>query len=364
MNRNEMKNHISWSNLNIVLAIWLLYYLMIALKVYFGGMTVQPQFTFLMVAAPIIDICFNVIFWVLLSTVSFQMLRMVFVGAVAAIPLAIMMSITHIWLNPSLGPNNILEDLPHLSGNELQITYWRYVVGYSFDRYFVLIAWITLYAAINFAKMVRIAERRAASIIAASQQAEMRALRYQINPHFLFNTLNSLSTLVLKDRLNKAVEMLNAMKVFFQSSLQGDVLEDVTLEDEIRLQKLYLEIEAVRFPKRLICKFDVEPAVLPALIPQFILQPVIENSIKYAVSKSAEPTTIQIKASKKNAFLDIKILDDGKFTGKTNNDGTGIGLNNISNRLMARYGNAAYLQVDQSQEVGFCVNIRLPLLLN
>src|SRR5690606_13935264 len=145
------------------------------------------------------------------------------------------------------------------------------------------------YLALCYAAAVRGAEREAAGFRAAAQAAELRALRYQVNPHFLFNTLNSLSSLVMTDKKEEAERMIINLATFFRTSLTGDPTEDVPLYEEIRLQRLYLDIETVRFPDRLKVEVDVPDPLRTACVPGLILQPIVENAVKYGVSRARRP---------------------------------------------------------------------------
>ena len=131
-----------------------------------------------------------------------------------------------------------------------------------------------------------LADQRAAVFAREAQEAQLRALRYQINPHFLFNTLNSLSSLVLTKRTETAEQMLMNLSTFFRATLSADPTADVPLEEEIKLQRLYLDIEQIRFPDRLTVEIDVPDELLDARVPVLILQPVIENAVKYGVARS------------------------------------------------------------------------------
>ena len=140
------------------------------------------------------------------------------------------------------------------------------------------------------------AQRRLADAESAAQAAQVRALRYQVNPHFLFNTLNSLSSLVMTGRTDRAETMLLALSTFFRSSLSLDPGADVTLAEEIDLQRLYLDIEKARFPDRLHVEIDVPQELEQARLPALILQPIVENAIKYGVSKSRKAVVVCIEA--------------------------------------------------------------------
>lgn len=235
------------------------------------------------------------------------------------------------------------------------------ILQQAMSWYFFVLAWAALYLAMSYAARVAFAERSAALYRAEAQQAQLRALRYQINPHFLFNTLNSLSTLIMCQRNDDAERMLLNLAGFFRSSLTGDPAEDVTLADEIQMQILYLDIEKNRFPDRLLVRIDVPKALDSAMMPGFLLQPLVENAIKYGVSRSTRPVTVTISARAEGDTLILTVEDDGALVGGTVEGGTGVGLCNVEQRLAARFGERASCVV--GREPFFRVELTMPLLL-
>lgn len=248
---------------------------------------------------------------------------------------------------------------------------WAAIADTAFGRYFLVLAWAALYFALAKAEEARAAERREGEYRRAAEAAELRSLRYQVNPHFLFNTLNSLSALVMTGRQDQAEEMLQTLSTFYRRTLSGDPTGDMRLEDEIELQKLYFAIEAVRFPDRLQTRIDLDEGVSGAMVPGMILQPLVENSVKYAVSATREPVTIAIEA-RREATLDgdelvLAVRDDGPGTANgppgTRPEGFGIGLANVRDRLRARYGDAASMTSGSQAGGGYATVLRLPLQL-
>jgi len=234
------------------------------------------------------------------------------------------------------------------------------IADFTVNWFFFFVAWSGLYVALSYATKIRQIERTAALYRAAAQSAQLRALRYQINPHFLFNTLNALSTLVLRQRNVEAEKMIMNLASFFRTSLTGDPTEDVTLAEEIRTQRLYLEIEQNRFPERLLVTIDVPPELEQALVPGFILQPLVENAIKYGVSRSVDPVTVAIQARAEGGDLMISVVDDGcpSFEAPA---GTGVGLKNVTDRLATHFDGAASMRFGPRAEGGFRVDLKLPL---
>lgn len=228
--------------------------------------------------------------------------------------------------------------------------------------YFFFLSWAVFYLALSYAGAVRESEREAARLRAAAQTAEIRALRYQVNPHFLFNTLNSISSLVMSDKREDAEAMILNLSTFFRTSLAAGPTEDVPLADEIAVQKLYLEIEAVRFPERLRAVFEIDPAAANACVPGLILQPLIENAIKYGVAPTRRPVQICVSAKVTGEKLEVTVSDDGEGI-KTPN-GTGLGLRNVRDRLSARFGDDAALTAGKRSEGGFTATLTLPLVYN
>ncbi|WP_219894634.1 sensor histidine kinase [Aquisediminimonas profunda] len=235
----------------------------------------------------------------------------------------------------------------------------------AISRYFFLIAWASLYLALGFSQDVREAERRTARFARAAQSAELRALRYQVNPHFLFNTLNSLSALVMRGRRDEAETMIMNLSTFYRTSLSGEPSEDVELAEEIELQKLYLDIEAVRFPERLQVKIDLPPDLASAAVPGLILQPLVENAIKHGVSQTNRPVLIEISAAQADGQLILTVSDDGPgpTKGMQPDDGPrGIGLANVRDRLAARFGDRASIVHGPNADGGYRVCLTLPLV--
>jgi two-component sensor histidine kinase len=238
---------------------------------------------------------------------------------------------------------------------------WVMIADTTFGRYFLVLAWAAFYFALAKAEEARAAERREGEYRRAAEQAELRSLRYQINPHFLFNTLNSLSALVMVGRHDDAETMIQTLATFYRHTLSGDPTSDMSLEDEIELQKLYLKIEAVRFPDRLNCQIDVDADVAGAMVPGMILQPLVENSVKYAVAATQAKVTIVIAARREGDTLVLSVDDDGPGTRQAGTPGCGIGLANVRDRLRARYGPDASLEFGKVGASGFRTVVRLPL---
>ena len=227
---------------------------------------------------------------------------------------------------------------------------------------FFILAFAVMWIAFLYAGKVREAERAAAGYARAAQEAELRALRYQVNPHFLFNTLNSLSSLVMRGRGEEAERMILNLSTFFRASLTREASEYVPLAEELRLQLLYLDIEKVRFPERLVVKVSVPETLMDALVPALILQPLVENAIKYGVSRSQRPVTLTIAADAVGERLELYVRDDGEAAGgSTLAEGCGVGLENVRQRLKANFGAAGTCVSGQPAAGGWLVRLGMPL---
>ena len=232
---------------------------------------------------------------------------------------------------------------------------------------FFFVAWSAFYTAIVAQSEAHGARRRAADAEAAAHAAQVRALRYQVNPHFLFNTLNSLSSLVMTGRADRAEAMLLALSTFFRTSLSLDPSDDVTLAQEIDLQRLYLDIEKARFPDRLQVDIDVPDELSSARLPALILQPIVENAIKYGVSATRQKVVIKISAERRpDGRMDVTVANRLQKRGKTelpvaSHEGTGLGLANVCQRLEARFGTKAECRFGPVTGGGYKVTLTMPV---
>ena len=204
------------------------------------------------------------------------------------------------------------------------------------------------------------AEAEAARAEAEAARAEAAALRLQLNPHFLFNTLNSISSLVTLGRQDQAETMIQSLGEFLRASLHADPMADVSLAEEIETVDAYLAIESVRFGDRLAIEMAVAPGLSEAPVPNFILQPLVENAIKHGVAAARGPASLTVSATEAADGLVLAVVNTreaGSEAGKT--AGTGIGLANIRQRLAIRYGPRARLETGPVDN-GWRAEIRLP----
>ena len=244
----------------------------------------------------------------------------------------------------------------------------RFALDASVIWLFFFLAWSAFYLANQAQAEALGARRRAAEAESAAQAAQVRALRYQVNPHFLFNTLNSLSSLIIGGRAEEAESMVLKLSNFFRQSLTLDATADISLAEEVALQRLYLDIEKVRFPRRLKAEFDIPEELEKARLPGLILQPIVENAIKHAVSPTRDKVELKIAARE---------AGPGRFTIEVSNsaggrpaqarnasngiEGTGVGIANVCQRLAARFGSLANCEYGPTAEGGYRVLLTLPL---
>jgi len=238
---------------------------------------------------------------------------------------------------------------------------WRnygYTMVSSMAMFF---GWSCLYVSMLYAHDVRDRERSLAAAREEALVAQMRALRYQANPHFLFNTLNSVAGLIEEGATARASRMLLSLSVFLRTTLTIDPLQDIPLSEELVLQEDYLEIEHERFSDRMTFVMDASAEVRRALVPSLILQPLIENAVKHGVGQSHAHTEIVIRARRQHDMLQLVVENNipaGPFA-STPVVGFGIGLRNVADRLRMRFGERGRFRA--STENGcFRVEIELP----
>lgn len=229
-------------------------------------------------------------------------------------------------------------------------------------------AWSALYFAINYFLKLEEQNDRVIRLEAQAASAQLAMLRYQLNPHFLFNTLNSISTLVLLKHTEPANAMLSRLSAFLRYTLANEPTAQVTLAQEIETLKLYLDIEKMRFEDRLRPNFDIDPAVYAARLPSLLLQPLVENAIKYAVTPLEDGADINISAQLNGQNVRIVVSDTGEpLSGDATDpttgfatESTGVGLANIKDRLAQAFGENHRFDVQARDGGGFTVIIEFP----
>ncbi len=241
-------------------------------------------------------------------------------------------------------------------------TLMKYFKGIT-HLFYIFISWSALYFGFKFYRGLQEATQRALKANSLAHQAQLKMLRYQLNPHFLFNTLNAISTLILEKNSTQANDMVTRLSNFLRYSLDNDPMLKVTLAQEVNALKLYLDIEKVRFEERLTLDIEIDDKANKALIPSLLLQPMVENSIKYAIADSENGGTITIRAKVFANELLMEICDDGPgielVDGQIPN-GRGVGVRNTQERLMELYGDDHAFELSNREPHGLQVSIRIP----
>ncbi len=236
--------------------------------------------------------------------------------------------------------------------------------GFYIDLIIATLIVIGVHALLYYQRF-RASQLEEASLRAQLAQAQLRALKMQLHPHFLFNTLHSISSLVLEDP-PKANSMIARLGDFLRLTLDHSDQQLVTLREETEFVRCYLEIEQVRFGDRLTVDFKIDPATLSAEVPHLILQPVVENAIQHAIAPRAIPGRIEIAASRQDHSLCLEVKDTGPgvVAPENNTERHGVGLSNVRARLERLYAGDFSLQMTNQPVQGLTVTLRIPLSTN
>jgi LytS/YehU family sensor histidine kinase len=212
--------------------------------------------------------------------------------------------------------------------------------------------------AFSYYQEVRERETREARLAAQLSEAKLGALRMQLHPHFLFNSLNAITVLVRDQKTREASDMLELLSRLLRQVLQSDQAELIPLRQELQFIEKYLGIERVRFSDRLSVRWEIDESARDALVPAFILQPLVENAVRHGVAKRVENGLIEVIARREGATLILIIRDNGP--GYQRGSPEGVGLTNTRARLAALYGADAELRIEWDEQ-GTVARIRLPL---
>lgn len=207
------------------------------------------------------------------------------------------------------------------------------------------------------------AQREAVKSLELQKQlsaARLRALQMQLEPHFLFNTLNAITTLVELERKNEAVEMLSHLNTILKSTLAREMPEKIPLSQELEIVENYLAIEQVRFADRLRIEIKVDAAALDGLVPCFLLQPLVENAIRHGIAHREDPGSIEASARREGSVLHVRVRDSGLGDSRASQNGHGIGLRNTQERLAHFYEDKYAMSAQPLASGGFEVDIAIP----
>jgi sensor histidine kinase YesM len=249
--------------------------------------------------------------------------------------------------------------------------------NWYFPSILVFFVWAAIYHGIKYyllqqeehEELLRISDEKKAEELrrmqaeSIAQEAQLKMLRYQLNPHFLFNTLNAITSLINSGRNETACKMIDQLSAFLRRSLDRDPLQTVSLDTEIQALRLYLEIEQTRFADRLNVEFEIDSAALDTRVPSLILQPLAENSIKHAIGPKEDGGTIRVRAAVVDDILELDVEDDGPGFSSIDREktGIGVGLRNTKERLRTIYGDDFEFSVTEISPSGACVQIRIPV---
>jgi len=225
----------------------------------------------------------------------------------------------------------------------------------------LLIYWVIVAVshAFDYYRKYRERELRASELEKHLAQAKLQALQMQLNPHFLFNTLHSISSLMHKD-VEAADRMIARLSDLLRAALEGAGTQQVTLRQELDLLQLYLAIEQVRFGSRLTVKMNIAPDTLGAQVPNLILQPLVENAIRHGIEPRARLGCIELQAHRQDGALALVVSDDGAGLGENGRIKEGVGLSNTRARLRELYGTAHRFELLRGQEGGVRVELSIP----
>jgi signal transduction histidine kinase len=226
---------------------------------------------------------------------------------------------------------------------------------------FVLLTWSLLYFGCNGWISLQLERRRAARAEALAQSARLRALQSQLEPHFLFNTLNGISALVLEGRSEAATTMIARLSDFLRLALQTVETPQITVTEEMSFVRHYLDIQKIRFGDRLRFEIEVPPAAAEALVPTLLLQPLVENAVRHGILEHANGGAVRIGVAARAGVLTLRVEDDGPGFKPAPSESKGLGLSNTATRLAELYGSQASFNVGRSEHGGVAVDIALPL---
>ena len=324
-----------------------------------GASSISNGWTFQVTVPVVVEAIIGYCITLLLSTLYGYYRRNLrrFVG----IPLAILTLLAATGLYAVLDTFNYSFARPQPPGMDLTL-----LLGPLFLNFTVLLGWSALYFGINFYLIVEEQADQMQALEVQASSAQLAMLRYQLNPHFLFNTLNSISTLVLLKQTERANAMLSRLSSFLRYTLANEPTAHVTIAQEVETLKLYLEIEKMRFEARLRPSFDIDPRVEKARLPSLLLQPLVENAIKYAVTPQEDGAEIRVSARLAGDRVQIDVSDTGpglQASRREPNPSTGVGITNIKERLAQAYGPDGRFQIRALPTGGFGVEIEIPFQL-
>src|SRR5579863_4701543 len=248
----------------------------------------------------------------------------------------------------------------HLAGDNAPLS-WSLVAARAFEGAVILIAWSALYFGIKHYGTVEEQRARVLASEATAREAQLQALRYQLQPHFLFNTLNAISSLVVSKQPERATEMIAKLAALLRNTLSFPEVHLVSFREELAVTEEYLSIEQVRFGPRLNVSLTVSPEATEAQVPRFVLQPIVENAIRHGIARCPNGGGISITASVIEGQLRIDVENDhAEGLLQRGDDGSGLGLANTRTRLEKLYGEQGRVTVTAGENNRFLVSMQFP----
>ncbi len=214
--------------------------------------------------------------------------------------------------------------------------------------------------AVDYYRRFKEEEIHASGLETQLAQAQLQALKMQLHPHFLFNTLNAVSTLVRTNKNEAATDMIAGLSDLLRLTLESSGAQEVTLKQELEFLERYLEIEQIRFGDRLRVRMDIEPGTLHARVPNLLLQPLVENAIRHGIAPRAEAGLIEIRAVREDDILRLHVRDDGPGLPEGDRVHNGVGLSNTIARLERLYGSAQRVTLANAEDGGALITLELP----
>jgi LytS/YehU family sensor histidine kinase len=237
---------------------------------------------------------------------------------------------------------------------------WTSVTTDFIARLWYFVSQSSIILAMSYASDIREREQDIRALQSLAHSAQLRALRNQLNPHFLFNSLNSIAGLISAKRVGEAETMTEDLADFLRKTLALEPQQLITLDEELQLQNLYLDIEKARFPDRLRVSVDVPQELRRALVPSLVTQPLIENSIKYAVARSTRLVELAISAKRAGDMLELTVADSGGDAGEHPPKGARLGLRNVAERVHLHYGERGQFTAEPDPSGGFRNIVSVP----
>jgi two-component system LytT family sensor kinase len=242
--------------------------------------------------------------------------------------------------------------------------YWRYKFYNGILSYLILYSLVLLISyMMDFGERLALQQAETARLNEQLSKAQLNALRRQIEPHFLFNTLNAIAGLVREKRNDAAVDMIAGLSDLLRRVVEDSDRQQVPLKEELEFAQTYLEIQKVRFADRLQVSVDVPKELFLAQVPSLILQPMVENAVKHGIAKRVQGGTIRINASRVNGTLTVRVYNDGpSLAAGWDNSGSGVGISNVRTRLQNLYGGEFELSMQNRSSGGVEASVSLPFI--